>query len=102
MKRIFKINNYRQKETITFNAAANMFTLGINLIKPNHPLKKETRNMIMRTYFKEQNVEVLDRLFSDGFAQSFQLNGREKLKGEAFFSITNTLSVHLKQRLSSL
>lgn len=40
--------------------------------------------------------------FFDGSApSSVQLNGREKFKIETFLPIIDTLSVHLKQRLSS-
>ncbi|GBP10656.1 hypothetical protein EVAR_6226_1 [Eumeta japonica] len=74
--------------------------LRINLVTSNHPPKKETRNLTTRTYLKEQDVEAHVRVF-DGSAPSVQLNGKERFNVETFLPIIDTLSVHLKQRLSS-
>ncbi|KAF2895899.1 hypothetical protein ILUMI_10277 [Ignelater luminosus] len=43
----------------------------------------------------------LHQVFFDGSAPSVQLNGREKFKVKTFLPIIVTLSVQLKQRLSS-
>ncbi|GBP11045.1 hypothetical protein EVAR_79724_1 [Eumeta japonica] len=62
--------------------------------------KERTQNLTTRIYLKEQDVEGHGGVF-DGSAPSVQSNGKERFNVETFLPIIDTLSVHLKQRLSS-
>lgn len=109
LERIDKISNYLQKETMTLDVATNMFTslddFIINLrdkfdyfeslAKQRNP-ESDYKDLAQRTKRRSSRQS-----FFDGSAPSVQLNGREKFKVETFLPIIDTLSVHLKQRLSS-
>ncbi|KAF2880800.1 hypothetical protein ILUMI_25375 [Ignelater luminosus] len=75
--------------------------LRINLITSNRPSKRKHPESDYKDLSQRTRGRSSRQTFFDGFELSVQLNGREKFTIETFLPITDTLSVHLKQRLSS-
>ncbi|CAH1171094.1 unnamed protein product [Phaedon cochleariae] len=109
LERINKTSNYLQKATITLDVAINLFTALDDYIislrdkfdhfessaKEKNP-ESDYKDLSQRTRLRSSRLS-----FFDGSAPSVQLNGKERFKVETFIPIIDTLSLHLKQRLSS-
>lgn len=111
LERIDKTNNYLQKETITLDVATNLLTSLYDFItnlrdkfdnfessaKEKNP-ESDYKDLSQRTRRRSSRQSFFE---FDGSAPSVQLNGKERFNVETFLPIIDTLSVHLKQRLSS-
>ncbi|GBP54047.1 hypothetical protein EVAR_85350_1 [Eumeta japonica] len=109
LERIDKTSNYLQKETITLDVATNLFTslhdFITNLRDKFDNFESSAKEKNPESDYKDLSQRTRRRSsrqsFFDGSAPSVQLNGKERFNVETFLPIIDTLSVHLKQRLSS-
>ncbi|KAF2889356.1 hypothetical protein ILUMI_16817 [Ignelater luminosus] len=109
LEKINETSNYLPKETITTDVATNLFTslddFIINLKDKFDYFESSAKEKNPESDYKDLSQRTRGRssrqIFFDGSAPSVQLNGREKFKVETLLPIIYTLSVHLKQRLSS-
>lgn len=111
LERIDKTSNYLQKETITLDVATNLFTslfitdFITNLRDTFDNFESSAKEKNPESDYKDLSQRTRRRSsrqsFFDGSAPSVQLNGKERFNVETFLPIIDTLSVHLKQRLSS-
>lgn len=108
LERIDKTSNNLQKKTITLNVATNLLTSLDDFIN-----NLRDKFDVFESYAKEKNprsdykdlsqrtrVKSSRQSFFDGSGSSVQLYGKDKFKVETNLPLIDTLSVHLKQRLS--
>jgi len=108
LERIDKTSNNLQKKTITLDVATNLLTSlddFINNLRDKFDdfessAKEKNPESDYKDLSQRKRVKSSRQSFFDGSGSSVQLYGKDKFKVETFFPIIDTLSVHLKQRLS--